>query len=115
MGTNGHSGLLLDDFKCHRSPEFLQAMEKDNTHPYMIPPHYIGLLQPCDVGINKPLKDRLKQKVSDWRSEKHNELRSCELMPSPSRKNVVAWLKIIWDEFPIQIVKNSFTVNGCIL
>ena len=111
-GTNGRSGLLLDDFKCHRSPELLQAMEDDNAHGYMIPTHYTGMLQPCDVGINKPLKDRLKQKFSDWRSEKHTELRSGELMPSPSRKDMVGWVKKIWDEFPIKIVKNSFTGSG---
>ena len=63
--SSGHSGLLLDDFKCYNSPESLQAMENDNAHRYMIPSYYTGLLQPCDVGINKPLKDSLKHKVSD--------------------------------------------------
>ncbi len=106
---NGRSGLLLDNFKFHRSSELLEAMEEDNAHRYMIPAHYTVLLQPCDVGINKPLKDRLKQKVSDKRREKHAELQSGELMPSSSRKYVVGWLKEIWDDFPFQIVQNSFT------
>ena len=111
-GSNGHSGLLLDDFRNQSSPELLQAIEVDNAHRYMIPPHHTGLLQPCDVGINKPLKDRLRQKVPDWRREKHTELRSGELMPSPARKEVVRSLKEIWDQFPIEIVKNSFTGSG---
>ena len=57
----GHSGLLLDDFKCHKGDELRSAMHDDNAMCFMIPAHYTGVLQPCDVGINKSLKDRLKR------------------------------------------------------
>ena len=87
-------------------------MEDDYAHRYIVPPHYSGLLQLFDVGINKPLKDWLKQKMSDWKIEMGTELRGAELMPSPTRKAVVCWLKEIWYEFPIEIVKNSFTGSG---
>ena len=93
--------MLLDDFKCHRSPEFQAKMDKANADRYMIPPHYTGLLQPCDVGINKPLKDRLKEKVSDWRREKHENLRPEQLLPSPTRKDIVDWLEEIRQQFPV--------------
>ena len=33
-------------------------------------------------------------------------------MPSPSRKDMVGYLKHIWDEFPIEIFKNSLTRSG---
>ena len=33
-------------------------------------------------------------------------------MPSPSRKDTVGWLKEIWDQFRVEIVKNSFTGSG---
>ena len=87
----------------------MEAMLADNAHCYMIPPHYTGILQPCDVGISKLLKDRLKKKVSNWRSEKFSSLRPGELFPSPTSKQIFSWLLDIWKEFPIQIVKNSFT------
>ena len=111
-GNNGRSGLLLDHFKCHRSAEFIETIRADNAHPYMIPPHYTGILQPCDVGVNKPLKDRLKKKVSNWRSEKHASFEPGQLMPTPTRKEILCWLKEIWEQFPLEIVKNSFTGNG---
>ena len=111
-GCTERSGLLLDDFKCHRSAELQTKMDEANADRYMIPPHYTGLLQPCDVGINKPLKDRLKEKVSDWRREKHKNLRPGQLLPSPTRKDIVNWLDEIWQQFPVQIVKNSFRGSG---
>ena len=62
-GHDGHSGFIDDDFKCQRSSELIQAMLAGNAHRYMIPPHYTEIPQPCDVGINKPLKDSLRKKV----------------------------------------------------
>ncbi len=65
----GQSGLLLDDFVCHKSQDLKDKLESDNSQLYMIAPRYTGLLQPCDV----------------------------------------TWMKTIRDEFPINIVQNSFT------
>ena len=33
-------------------------------------------------------------------------------MPCPKRKEILQWLEVIWEEFPIEIVKNSFTGSG---
>ena len=33
-------------------------------------------------------------------------------MRAPERKDVLLWLKKIWEEFPVEIVKNSFTGSG---
>ena len=87
-------------------------MRADNAHPYMIPTHYTGILQPCDVGINKTLKYRLKKKVSNWRSEKHASLEPGQLMPAPTRKEILCCLKERWEQFPLEIIKNSFTGSG---
>lgn len=57
---HGKSTLLLDDIICLKYENWLQEMEEDDVMRIMIPPHYTEILQPCDVGINKPLKDRLK-------------------------------------------------------
>lgn len=57
---SGHSELLLDEFKCHRNQELIDAMEDVNALRLMVAPHYTGLQQLYDFGINKSLKDRLK-------------------------------------------------------
>ena len=33
-------------------------------------------------------------------------------MPAPARTDILIWLKTIWEEFPIEIVKNSFLGSG---
>ena len=83
-------------------------MEDDNAMRYIIPPHYTSILQPCDVGMNKPLKEWLKKWVSEWRRAQHALLSNDDKIPAPKREDVLGWLKNIWDNFPIEIVKNSF-------
>ena len=39
-------------------------------------------------------------------------IRVVEKLPSPKRKDVLNWLKEIWDMFPVEIVKDSFTGSG---
>ena len=107
----GETGILLNDFICHKSAEIKNKLSDDDAMLYMVPPHYIGLLQPCDVGINKSLKDRLKKAASQWRQNKHDELAPGDKLPAPKRFDVLTWLKEIWDEFPAEIVQNSF--KGC--
>ena len=109
---DGEAALLLDDFVCHKSHELKDAMETDNTMRFMIPPGYTCVLQPCDVGINKPLKDRLKHIASSWRRERWRTLPDGARMPTPSRSTVLQLLKKIWDEFPAEIVQNSFRRSG---
>ena len=33
----------------------------------------------------------------------------CNTMRVPKRKDVILWLKKIWEEFPVEMMKNSFT------
>ena len=68
----GCAGLLLYDFVCHKSNDL-------RNH----------LVQPCDVGIIKPLKERLKKYASEWRSECHDALLPGQKIPSPKRKEIL--------------------------
>ena len=62
-GNKAESGLILDDFVCHKNSDLMESMKQDNTIRILIPPHYTAVLQPCDVGINKSLKGLLKKKL----------------------------------------------------
>ncbi len=66
------SGLLLDDFVCHKSQELKDKLNTDDSVLYLIPPHYTGLLQPCDIGINKSFRtfagslDQMLETMPTW-------------------------------------------------
>ncbi len=86
-------------------------LQADDSLLYLIPSHYTGLWQPCDVGINKSLKKRLKKCASKWRRNKRSTLNSGEKLPAPGRIDILMLLKQIWEEFPVEVVQNSF--KGC--
>ena len=105
-------GLLLEDFNCHKSDSLQSQMDHEYALLYMIARHYSGLLQPCDVGINKSLKDLLKEAVPDCRREKHSFLGPRHNFPSLYRKDILLWQCNIWNEFPVSIARNSFIGSG---
>ena len=69
-GYDGESGLLLDDYICHKDDELYQKMKSDKKHRWLVPPYFTSNVQPCNVGINKPLKNRLKIQATKWRGDK---------------------------------------------
>ncbi len=55
------SALLLDDYVCQKSDTLRELLEAVKTTRIMTPPNFTSCVQPCDVRINKSLKDRLKK------------------------------------------------------
>ena len=74
----------------------------------MIPSTFTSIVQPCDVGINKPLKERLKKAVNSWRQAQYASLYSGDRMPTPKRADILDWLGKIWSQFPNEIVEIIF-------
>ena len=56
-GTTAESGLILDDYFCHKDSDLMEYMKQDNMIRVLILPHYSAVLKPCDVRIKKSLKD----------------------------------------------------------
>ena len=78
------SGLLLGNFLCRKSQELTKKLIYDDSQLFMIPTHYTGLLQLCDVSINKSLKDLLNNKVAQWRGSKHANLNPGQKLSAPN-------------------------------
>ena len=83
-------------------------MNQDSTNRYMIPTHYAEILQPCDDGINKSLKERSKKEAANWRLKQHASLLAGDTICSPKLKDALEWIKKIWEKLPAEIAKNSF-------
>ena len=107
------SALLLDDFKCHTQASFGHRLEQLSTHRIIITPGYTGVLQPCDVGIIKPLKTSMEEKYLLWASEMFLHLNNDESLPIPSRTLIAKWLCEAWeDSITPQIIINTFRKIG---
>ena len=61
LGNTAESVLILYDCICHKDSDLRESMKQDNTTRIWILPHYIAVLQPCNISINKSLKDLLKR------------------------------------------------------
>ena len=68
------SFLLLDEFKCHMQGSFVRSINDFGTEVGFIPGGYTSLLQPCDVGINKPLKNKFDDLYMNWAIEKYKNI-----------------------------------------
>ncbi len=65
----GRSLLVLDEFECHKQKCFIDELKQVGTRVAIIPGCCTSVLQPCDVGINKPFKSRLKNYAENGRSK----------------------------------------------
>ena len=61
-----NSLLIMDQFSVHKLPIILNKLKELKTDILFIPPGLTSKLQPLDLYLNKPLKDRLHNKWEDY-------------------------------------------------
>ncbi|KAI1004118.1 hypothetical protein K3495_g4091 [Podosphaera aphanis] len=57
--------LLLDGHGSHATVDFMWEYKKNNVHLVFLPPHSSHVLQPLDLGVFSPLKQRYRSIISD--------------------------------------------------
>lgn len=90
--------LLLDSFSGHKTKQVNDTFESSNTAYTLIPPGCTSELQPLDLGLNKPFKDRLKRK---WLQ---NQAQNCRI---PLEK-LLSWISDCWNSITTVSILNSF-------
>ena len=58
--------LVWDSFRAHLSKPVRSTLRSINTECVVIPGGMTSMLQPLDVSINKPFKDRMRAKWQNW-------------------------------------------------
>ncbi|EPZ32072.1 hypothetical protein O9G_005323 [Rozella allomycis CSF55] len=53
----------MDNFSAHKTPEVAALLNEKNITALFLPSNMTSVLQPLDVGCNKPFKDYCRQ---DW-------------------------------------------------
>ena len=80
--------LFLDLFKVHLLGSVANAIQGLGVELEIIPPGCTGLVQPIDVGINKPFKANMRKIYTEWLLEQDADA----AIPSASCLNVSAWI-----------------------
>ena len=65
--------LVWDQFGAHLT-DTIKARVKSKTFQAVIPGGLTSILQPLDVVLNKPFKDRVREKWISWMKSDDNEL-----------------------------------------
>ena len=97
--------LLLDKYTCHYQGTVARAIEDLGVEWDILPGGCTGLIQPIDVGINRPWKNRLRYRVEDFIMENESYDR---LAPSRIRPLMAKWALDSWAQVQTATVFNSW-------
>lgn len=100
--------LVLDSYRGHLTDGVKAALSEAGTDVAIIPGGMTGQLQPLDVCLNKPFKDRLRKYYVDWLSEERRELTPTGRIKRASLGVVATWIAAAWDDIPESLVARSF-------
>ena len=106
--------LLWDDFFGHWRQDVLIMARLLNVELMKIPPRYTYVCQPADISWNKPFKDKMRAK---WVEIRIRQLRQCSAglltkIPSPSRLDMIAWIKEAWSSISRSVIVSGFIKAG---
>jgi len=103
----GKRGMMVwDMFRAHITDEIKEEVGKLNM--CVIPGGLTSVLQPLDVCINKPFKDRVRQLWTEWIASGDVKTTKSGNMMKPDITVVSAWVKQAWDDIPADMVKRAF-------
>jgi hypothetical protein len=97
--------LLLDSYKCHLMASVVNKIQALGCQVEHIPGGCTGLTQPVDVGIGKPLKNRMRNCWEDYMIDVGlQEL----LTRPPSRQTITEWVMKSLISLPSSLVRASW-------
>ena len=78
----------------------------------MIPGGMTSILQPLDVCINKPFKERLEKIWSMWMINDDHIFTKGGKMKRVEIDVICSWIKCAWDDIPEEMIIKSFKKCG---
>ena len=105
--ANTQSLLVWDSFSAHLTDTVKQQLRENKTATAVIPGGLTSLVQPLDVCLNKPFKDRLWEKWMTWMMSGEKTF-----TPDGQLRAVCQWVKESWQELSKEMVERSFKKCG---
>ena len=66
LGEDKHALVITDHFKGQITPHVSAILEDKLIHICLLPVNTMGLIQPMDLTVIKPVKDFVEGKFQDW-------------------------------------------------
>ena len=104
--------LVLDAFETHKTEQVKRLLKSENTDLAIIPCGLTSVLQPLDVCLNKPFKDRVGQRWMAWMAVGIHELTATGRSKKPSEELMCQWIGEAWHDIPREMVARSFLKCG---
>jgi hypothetical protein len=102
--------IFLDSYRCHMMASVVQKVQELGVEVQHIPGGCTGVCQPVDVGIGKPLKNRITNCWEKWMVESGGlEEKKTK---TPSRETLSEWIIESMNSLDEQIVQNSWRHRG---
>ena len=98
--------ILLDAYRVHMCQAVVDSIQALGIEVIHIPGGCTGILQPLDVGINRPYKVRIRAKWEEWMMDTID--RYGEIRP-PTREDVSAWAaETHWEMQGLPLMQNAW-------
>ena len=92
----------------HLSESVKRKMRELQTVPAIIPGGMTSMVQPLDVCVNKPFKDRVRKRWQEWMMDGEHTFTSGGRMRKVGLVEICEWIKKSWDDIPADLIRHSF-------
>jgi hypothetical protein len=93
----------MDSLKAHRTEKVKDRLKEVGLHYSIVPGGYTSKLQPLDVGIIKPFKDKIREYWGHWMRGD-----SLKKKKKPSYTTMCKWVSDAWKSVDRKVIVNSF-------
>ncbi|KAJ1206561.1 hypothetical protein NDU88_001964 [Pleurodeles waltl] len=99
-------------FRAHLTPSTKQRLARINTDAAVIPAGLTSLVQPLDVCLNKPFKDRIREQWNEWMVSGEKSFTKGGNMRAPQLDVLCKFVIKAWNDIDAETVIKSFKKCG---
>lgn len=100
--------LVLDSFRGHITERVKRAVANAQCELAVIPGGLTPVLQPLDVALNKPFKDRMAALYNEWMEQDGKPLTPTGRVKRAPLSTVAQWVCDAWYGLPHSMVRDAF-------
>uniref|UniRef100_A0A672HC27 HTH CENPB-type domain-containing protein n=1 Tax=Salarias fasciatus TaxID=181472 RepID=A0A672HC27_SALFA len=100
--------LVLDAFRGHLTEPVKKQLRSMNGDIVIIPGGMTSQLQVLDVVVNKPFKDNLRKKYTEWLLSADHALTPTGRIQKPAVRLLCEWVLQAWDAVSSESIINGF-------